>query len=468
MKAIDGKALYYGDNLDVLRRHFPDASVDLVYLDPPFNSDATYNVLFREQDGSRSASQIKAFGDTWRWDTAAASAYQDVVESGGQVADTMRGLRTLLGDSDMLAYLSMMAPRLMELRRVLKPSGSIYLHCDQTASAHLRILMDSVFGPENFLNNVVWLYGLGGSSARYWPKKHDDILWYSREQNGQYFKPAMVPATSNMMKGQLKKAPDYWDIATINNMAKERLGYPTQKPEALLKRIVASSCPEDGVVLDPFCGCGTTVVVAERLERQWRGIDITYLAVSLMKYRLQREFGLGLGYSVVGEPVSIEDAVHLSAEDPYQFQFWSLGLVGARPVEEKKGADKGIDGRLYFFDEGASAEAKQVIISVKAGKNIEVSMVRDLGHVVTREQAQMGVLVTMTEPTAPMRVEAAGAGFYTSPVSGSRHPRLQILTVAELMAGKGIDYPAAMGANISLQRTLAPKKAATTRTERLF
>jgi len=470
VKAVNDKALYYGDNLEVLRLHFPDASIDLIYLDPPFNSDATYNVLFREQDGSRSASQIKAFGDTWRWDTAAAASFQDVVESGGRVADTLRGLRTLLGDSDMLAYLSMMAPRLIEMRRVLKPTGSLYLHCDQTASAHLRILMDSIFDTANFLNNVVWLHGLGGSSARYWPKKHDDILWYSREPGQQYFEAPMVPARSNAMKDQMKKAPDWWDIPTINNMAKERLGYPTQKPEALLERIIASSCPEEGVVLDPFCGCGTTVVVAERLGRLWRGIDITYLAVSLMKYRLQREYGMQLGYSVVGEPVTPKDGAQLAAEDPYQFQFWSLGLVGARPVEEKKGADKGVDGRLYFFDEGASAEAKQVIISVKAGKNIGVAMLRDLGHVVTREKAQLGVLISMTEPTAPMRAEAAGAGFYTSPVSGTRHPRLQILSITDLMTGKGIDYPSSMGKNVSLERTLAQKKSGSKdkEAERLF
>lgn len=185
--------LYYGDNLDVLRRHFADSSVDLVYLDPPFNSNATYNVLFNSQDGTRSAAQIRAFEDTWHWDVAAAGAYQEVVENGGNVARTMTAFRAMLGDSDMLAYLSMMAPRLIELRRVLKPTGSIYLHCDQVASAHLRLLMDAVFGPKNFLNNVVWLYGLGGSSSRYWPRKHDDILWYSREPDRHYFEARPSP-----------------------------------------------------------------------------------------------------------------------------------------------------------------------------------------------------------------------------------------------------------------------------------
>lgn len=452
---IDPNQLFYGDNLDVMRQHFPDACVDLIYLDPPFNSDATYNMLFSQQDGSRAASQIRAFHDTWRWDVAAARAFQETVQAGGHLAEVMRGLRSILGDSDMLAYLAMMAPRLVEMKRVLKPTGSIYLHCDQTASAHLRILMDAVFGPTNFLNNVVWLYGLGGSSSRYWPRKHDDILWYSREPDKHYFEASRVPATSQRMKGQDKKAPDYWPIPTINNMAKERMGYPTQKPEALLTRIIESSSKPGDVILDPFCGCGTSVVVSEQLKRKWIGIDITYLAISLMKYRLTRQFAVAAKYSVLGEPASVEDAVHLAAEDPYQFQFWTLGLVHARPSEEKKGADKGIDGRIYFFDEGATGPVKQVILSVKAGKNVGVAMMRDLGHVVTRENAEIGVLLTMAPPTAPMRAEAAGAGFYLSPVSGTSHPRLQILTIAELVAGKKIDMPpASVGANVSLDRAI--------------
>lgn len=444
--------LYYGDNLDVLRRHFAEASVDLIYLDPPFNSNATYNVLFNSQDGTRSAAQIRAFGDTWHWDVAAAAAYQETVELGGDVAKTMTAFRTMLGDSDMLAYLSMMAPRLIELRRVLKPTGSIYLHCDQVASAHLRLLMDAVFGPKNFLNNVVWLYGLGGSSSRYWPRKHDDILWYSREADQQYFEASRVPATSVRMKGQDKKAPDWWDIPTINNMAKERLGYPTQKPEALLQRIIESSCPPGGVVLDPFCGCGTSVVVAQRNGRRWLGIDITHLAVTLMKHRLQREFGAAVQFTVVGEPTTVDDATVLARDDPYQFQLWVLGLVSARPDALQRGADAGIDGRLYFHDEDIGGETKQIIISVKGGKNVGVAMVRDLGHVVSREKGQIGVLLSMTEPTQPMRAEAAGAGFYKSPLTGSRHPRLQIMTVAQLLTGHGIDYPRSIAQNVSYDR----------------
>ena len=254
------------------------------------------------------------------------------------------------------------------------------------------------------------------------------------------------------MKGQDKKAPDWWDIPTINNMAKERMGYQTQKPEALLQRIIESSCPPGGVVLDPFCGCGTSVVVAERNSREWKGIDITHLAVTLMKHRLQREFGPTVGFAVVGEPTTADDAAILARDDPYQFQLWALGLVGARPDAVQRGADAGIDGRLYFHDEDLGGDTKQIVISVKGGRNVGVAMVRDLGHILNREHAEIGVLLSMAEPTQPMRAEAAGAGFYKSPLTDSRHPKLQILTVAQLLAGLGIDYPRGIAQNVSFDR----------------
>ncbi|MCH8164728.1 MAG: restriction endonuclease [Planctomycetes bacterium] len=451
--------LYYGDNLDVLRQHVKDESVDLVYLDPPFKSDKNYNVLFAEQDGSRSAAQIKAFDDTWTWDQGAARAYQEIVEEGPErLSEAMQAFRQLLGDSDMMAYLAMMAPRLVQLRRVLKTTGSIYLHCDWTASAHLRLLMDAVFGPQSFLNNVVWCYGLGGSSKRYWPRKHDDILWYCKNPSHHYFEAAQVPASSQRMKGQMKKAPNYWDIPTINNMANERLGYPTQKPEALLERIIQSSSKEGDTVLDPFCGCGTAVAVAQRLNRRWIGIDITHLAVTVIKHRLQDAFGDELHYNLIGEPVSLPDAQALAKEDPYQFQYWALGLVGARPVERKKGADRGIDGRLYFHDEVQGAKTKQIILQVKSGQNISVAHVRDLRGVVEREQAEMGVLITLQEPSQPMRTEAAGAAFYHSPGWQQRYPRLQILTVAELLAGKRIEYPPSRQVNVTYKKSPKAKR----------
>ena len=463
--------LYYGDNLDVLRRHVADESVDLVYLDPPFNSNATYNVLFAERNGSRAAAQIKAFEDTWEWDEAAAKAYEETVEAGGLVSRAMQAFRTFLGDSDMLAYLAMMAPRLVELRRVLKPTGSVYLHCDPTASHYLKMLMDAVFGPENFLNEIVWSYRRYTAKSRRFQRLHDAILFYGRsdravfnDMRGEYGEKSGVADSHykqddegrwyrwQKRKGQEpykiflspegRRLGDVWDIPHINASARERLGYPTQKPEALLERIIKASSNEGDVVLDPFCGCGTAIAVAQRLNRRWIGIDITHLAIGLIKHRLRDAFGERVAetYQTIGEPTSLPDAATLAAEEPFQFQAWALGLVGARVASSaKKGADKGIDGRLYFHDEAEGGKTKQVIFSVKAG-NLTVAHLRDLRGVLDREKAQVGVLISMQEPTRPMRTEAAGVGFYDSPW-GTRHPRMQLRTVQELLAGKGLDIP---------------------------
>lgn len=530
--------LYYGDNLDVLRRHVKDESVDLVYLDPPFNSNATYNVLFAEQNGSRAAAQIKAFEDTWRWDQEAAREYEETVEQGGKVADALIAFRDLLGLSNMLAYLSMMAPRLVELRRVLRPTGSIYLHCDPTASHYLKVLMDAVFGPDNFGSEIIWKRQSAHSDARYqFPDVSDSILFFARARRrsfrpqftrhdpdyvakfyrfddndgrGPYRlgdiaspnpRPLMMydwlgfPCPAKGWRYQKEtmqrlhdegriyypRRPDgsldtsrrpalkrylteqrgsivtniWTDIPPLHSAAAERLGYPTQKPLALLERIIQASSNEGDVVLDPFCGCGTAISAAQKLKRQWIGIDITHLAINLIKYRLRDEYGVEAGkdYQVIGEPVDLTGAAQLASDDPYQFQWWVLGLVGARPMEEKKGADRGIDGRLFFHDE-AKGKTKQIIFSVKAG-NTGVAHVRDLRGVLDREQAEIGVLITMQEPTQPMKAEAASAGFYTSPFTQTKYPRLQIRTVRELLEGKGIDYPAREGANVTFRR--APK-----------
>jgi DNA modification methylase len=517
--------LYYGDNLDVLRRYVKDETVDLVYLDPPFNSDQNYNVLFAEHSGERAASQIKAFGDTWKWDEAAAAAYESVVEQSGKVSDAMRAFRTFLGDTDLLAYLSMMAPRLVELRRTLKPTGSIYLHCDPTASHYLKMLMDAVFTPGCFLAEIVWRRHNARSTEQRWPHVHDVILAYSKgpafkfhslqvaadkakmphtlivgpdgqryqtyeltgpgvTKDGQSGKPwrEFNPTTMGRHWANTPEVMEEWDsqglihwpkagaaggfprrraeepfdeadrkvtvgdvwvdIDRINQTAKERLGYPTQKPEALLERIIAASTSEGDVVLDPFCGCGTAIAVAERMGRGWIGIDITHLAVTLMKHRLLTRFGETVEdrYEVVGEPVTLPDAESLAAEDPYQFQWWALGLVGARPVEQKKGADKGIDGRLFFHDEKTGGKTKQVIFSVKAGKT-SVPHVRDLRGVLDREQAEIGVLISLQGPTTPMRGEAASAGFYHSTGWDKDYPRIQLITVGELLEGKTVQLP---------------------------
>ncbi len=473
--------LFYGDNLDVLRRYVKDDSIDLIYLDPPFNSNQDFNALFTEQDGSRAAAQIKAFGDTWRWDTSAAAAYQEIVEGGGQTSLVMQAFRQFLGENDMLAYLSMMAPRLLELRRVLKSNGSIFLHCDTTASAYLRLLLDQIFGIDCFKNEIIWSYRRWPTPSKMFQRMHDTVFFYTKgkgvpktfnveyEPNSPSYqkrfkgKTQMLDPETRTRKITLetdsKGLPrrDVWEISIIAGVSKERLGYPTQKPIALLERIINAATNRGDVVLDPFCGCGTAIDAAEGLGRQWIGIDITPLAINLIKYRLHNRFGAEARYAVVGEPTAVPDAKQLAEENPYHFQYWALGLVGARPAEEKKGADKGIDGRLYFHDETDAAKTKQIVFSVKAG-HTDVSHVRDLRGVIEREAAAIGVLIVMEEVTKPMRTEAASADFYVSPFG--KYPRIQILTIADLLSGKGIDYPSAA------QRIDKTFKKATTATDK--
>jgi len=495
-------------------------------FDPPFNSNANYNVLFSEQNGDRAAAQIQAFEDTWRWDQAAAKAYQDTVQAGGKLSETMQAFHQILSESNMLAYLAMMAPRLAELRRVLKPTGSIYLHCDPTASHYLKILMDSIFGAENYRNEISWRRSNPKSlNSVNFPNCRDIILRYSRtskvcfnkifsEHDPEYvqkayryvdpdgrryrllpllnpndnrpnltyeflgvtrvwrwtqermtkayeqglvvqLKPGAVPQYKLYLDQSMgRAATDNWD--NIQQAAgNESLGYPTQKPQALLQRIISASTNPGDVVLDPFCGCGTAIAAAQQLGRSWVGIDITFLAIALMKTRLKDSFGDTAKYNVIGEPVAIEDARALAAADPYQFQWWSLGLVGARPVEQKKGSDKGIDGRLYFHDD-ASGKTKQVIFSVKAG-HTGVAHVHELRGVIEREGAELGVLITLQEPTKPMRMDAAAAGFYHSPGWNTDHPRLQVVTVRELLSGTKVNMPPV--AQVSNTFKKAPKAA---------
>ena len=484
--------LYYGNNLQILSDYIKDETIDLIYLDPPFKSDQDYNVLFAEQNGSRSAAQIKAFKDTWQWDQAAAAAYRDIVERGGKPSQVMQAFHTFLGESDMLAYLAMMAPRLLELRRVLKPTGSIYLHCDQTAGAHLRLLMDAVFRPNNFRNEIVWHYRRWTAAAKKFQRLHDTILFYTKT-NKYVFNQLLIPYTNGSVErkkqGVLHRFKrgeepvlvsnrelqaegvaenDVWQIPFVAPSAKERLGYPTQKPEALLEQIIKASSNKGDIVLDPFCGCGTTVAVAQKLNRRWIGIDITHLAVALIRHRLEDMFGekIRKTYEVIGEPVSLPDAKTLAESDPYQFQWWALGLVGARPVEQKKGADKGIDGRLYFHDEPDSSKAKtkQILLSVKAGHTGRAH-VGELRGVIEREHAEIGVFICMQKATKPMRTETASAGFYKSPWQKEPYPRLQILTIEELLNGKRIDCPPLGQVNVTFKKAPKAKGKATEQPE---
>ncbi len=550
--------LYYGDNLQVLREHLPAESVDLVYLDPPFNSNASYNVLFREKSGEDSPAQIKAFTDTWEWTLETERTFnQDIIQHSGTpaaVKDMIIAFRQFVGRNALMAYLVMMTPRLVELRRVLKPTGSLYLHCDPTASHYLKIVLDAVFGKGNFRNELVWRRTNAHNNDRVYGRIHDVILFYTKTDK-YFFNPQIRPYLNGYIRTMFRHsdergvyrhgdptAPEtrtgesgqpwqgynptdagrHWavpaylredlerrgesldklttqekfDLAlkyelihlpekpggqpaikryltdregtrlqdiwayqpytegalwgageAIDEDVKwlqsgERLGYPTQKPEGLITRIVQSSCPTNGVVLDPFCGCGTAVAAAQKLNRQWLGIDITHLAVALLKSRLKTMFNLepGTDYAVVGEPRDAGSARALWEQDPYQFQFWAVSLLEAQPQgEQKRGADRGIDGMIYLVD-GPRRTPQKVVIQVKGGR-VSSPQVRDLKGVVEREKAAMGLFITLEEPTREMRAEADSGGFYPSDLWQRDFPKIQLRTIGDLLAGRGFDLP---------------------------
>jgi DNA modification methylase len=520
--------LYYGDNLQVLREHITDESVDLVYLDPPFNSNASYNVLFKEKTGEESPAQIKAFTDTWEWTQETERTFQmDIILNPGTpaaVKDMITAFRQFVGQNAVMAYLVMMTPRLVELWRVLKDTGSLYLHCDPTASHYLKILLDTVFGKENFRNEVVWkrttAHGDARQGSRHYGRIHDTLLVYAKgisfrwnqqytpyeqeyidsyykyiDENGRrYWRDNLTAAkpggdTRYEWKGKLPPPGRYWAYSKANmekleaegrivysstgtpmykryldempgrplqdiwddirglgglgSNSQERLGYRTQKPLALLERIIQASSDEGDVVLDPFCGCGTAVAAAEKLKRQWIGIDITHLAVALMKNRLKTMFNLEAGkdYDVVGEPKDVGSARALAEQDRFQFQYWAISLLEALPQQEerKKGADRGIDGLLYFID-GPRRTPHKVAVQVKSG-HVSSRDIRDLKGVVEREKAALGLFITLEEPTREMRTEAASGGFFHSDLWNRDFPKIQIRTVGELLTGQPFDLP---------------------------
>jgi site-specific DNA-methyltransferase (adenine-specific) len=553
--------LFFGDNLQILREHVEDDSVDLIYLDPPFNSKADYNVLFKNVAGESSAAQATAFKDTWEWDENAAEAYHELMMSGHiptQLKNLMQALKVFLtGDTgkkgnSMMAYLTMMALRLVELHRVLKSTGSLYLHCDPTASHYIKIILDAVFGWQAYGNEIIWqrtnakglaftrfannhdtLFRFTKSDAWTWNPQYTghtekylaDFYKYTEESTGRRYRLADLTNpnknrpnltyeflgvtrvwrwTEDRMKQalsdglviqtrpgtvpQLKRYLDeqegnpvgstWTDINPLSAQSIEKLGYPTQKPEALLERILQASSNEGDVVLDPFCGCGTTIAVAERLKRKWIGIDVTYLAIDLMERRLldmfaggggaarfadipvqkrrhalktywdkgQDELGIGLKtglkpYEVVGTPQSLEDARFLADNDKYQFEWWCVAMLGAQGKEYKKGADKGIDGIINFQDK--VGQYKKALVSVKGGANIKREMIATLKGDMQREGAVTGILVTLEEPTGPMKTEAANAGRWTSDLLENKsYPVIQILTAKDILEGKTADLPA--------------------------
>ena len=528
MKQITDNTLFYGDNLAILREYLPDESVDLIYLDPPFNSNRSYNVLFRDESGEDAQAQITAFEDTWHWGQETESIYHDIVVDGAPaIAKMISALREFIGTNQMMAYLVMMTARLIELYRVLKPTGSIYLHCDPTASHYLKIVLDAVFGAEYFQNEISWkrTHAHGDSRKRF--SNLADIIFFYTKTNEYSFNVQYAPYSEDYIKkyyrhsdidGRLyqlvtlrspnprpnliydykgyKPHPNGWavsletmkkldeegkihfpkkkagalrekyyldemkgvvlgniwtDINPISAHAKERLGYPTQKPLALLERIIESSSNKGDVILDPFCGCGTAIAAAEKLGRKWIGIDVTHLSISLMKYRLKDNFKLEekKDYEVIGEPESLASARHLAQKDRFQFEWWALSLVKAKPQGStggkrgKKGADKGIDGVMNFIG-GAKGKMESVLVQVKSGK-AKSGDIRDLRGVVERENAAMGLFITLEKPSRDMVTESVSAGFYESELWQKKYPRIQILTIEEILDGKEIDMPSAYG-----------------------
>ncbi len=511
--------LFYGDNLAVLRESIATESVDLVYLDPPFNSNANYNVLFKAPDGEQSAAQIEAFEDTWHWNESAERAFDEVVTGPHSDASIMlRAMRSALGENDMMAYLAMMAVRLIELHRVLKQTGSLYLHCDSTASHYLKLLLDGIFGNETYRNEIIWKRRVGMSSAVHDSNRFgsitDTILYYAKTEeakfNPQYnisdpdyqkyieerftnvdpdgrryqatslVNPAPRPNLRYEYKGyapppngwmiskekmtawdkdgriyfpkdpggrlrrksyadELRGMPvqNLWiDIQELNSQAQERLGYPTQKPIALLDRIVSASSNIGDVVLDPFCGCGTSIHSAQKLGRQWIGIDVTHLAIGLVERRLKEAFP-GIAFEVHGTPTDVAGARDLAERDKHEFQKWITGTIGAQPYKGgKKGMDRGIDGYLHFRD--AEKKPQFAIVSVKGG-GIKSGDVRDLKGTMEREKAALGLFLSLNPPTREMEREAASAGIYET--GGQKVPRLQILTAAQILDGRRPQLP---------------------------
>lgn len=502
--------LWFGDNLTILREEISTRSVDLIYLDPPFNSNANYNVLFRTPSDEAASAQVEAFRDTWTWGNEAQWALDEIMVTGGPVATIIHALHAALGESDMMAYLVMMAQRLHELKRVLKPTGSLFLHCDATASHYLKIILDAIFGPELFANEVIWQRSTGKSlMSRRLPNNHDVILVYSggkeRIWNGdelyepydmnnlprtilekyvhddgdgrRYQLDNLINPNANrpnltyeflgvsrvwrwtkerMLKAHAdglihQSAPgrvprlkryldeqrgmplgDVWtDIPPLNSQAKERLGYPTQKPVKLLNRILRAASNPGDVILDPFCGCGTTIAAAEEIDRNWIGIDVAFHAIKVIEDRIQT-VNSGSKYEVGGIPKDFESAQRLAFKDKFQFQWWANYLVGVQTLKEiKKGPDRGIDGQMYFMN-GPKGWGR-ILTSVKGGQNVGTRDVREFKAVIDREKADMGLFICLRGGTREMKAEAASFGF--ADTAHGHLPRLQIVSVEEWFKG---------------------------------
>ena len=498
--------LYFGDNLPVIRQFIKDETIDLIYLDPPFNSKANYNVIFKTKNKEDSPSQIQAFEDTWHWETGETEyEFNQLVKGGGVIAEVMKGLELVIGKNDLLAYLTMMAIRLRELYRILKETGSLYLHCDPTASHYLKIILDAIFDAKNFRNEIIWKRSNAHSDGKKYGSIHDTILFYTKsikytwnivyapyskeyvneaysyeDEKGKFQPISLIVSTGlsgggytyeyhgvtrlwaypkNRMKElddnnklyfpkkkggvpRLKrylsdskgvKLQDLFLDIKLGAKSNERMGYPTQKPIGLLERIIKASSNEGDLILDPFCGCGTAIVAAQKLNRNWIGMDITHLAIGLMEKRIKDEFGIKP--KVIGNPASFTGVENLFKRSPLDFERWAVTRIEGMHPNKSQVGDRGIDGKGYL---GPNGEYKTVV-SVKGGKQLNPGMVRDLVGTVTREKATFGILLTIHQPTAGMQKEAVVAGIVD--VGLSHYPKIQIYTISDYFNGKKADLP---------------------------
>ena len=448
--------LYFGDNLDILRDKIPDNFVDLIYLDPPFKSGKTYNIIFQPEVGEikGATAQIKTFEDTWNWGIEAERNYEGLISGtitkekpSQKLIDWMKAMRSYLGECSMMAYLSMMAPRLLEMKRVLKNTGSIYLHCDPTASHYLKLLMDAIFGVDNFRNEIIWRIGwVSGfkTQKRGWIRNHDTLLYYTKSKEFTFNKEYIPYPADYVRRGGGKPTgkgipiEDTWNCHSVDRLdsimimsfSKEKVGYPTQKPEKLLERIVKASSNKGDLVLDPFCGCGTTVAVAERLNRKWIGIDITYLAIDVISKRLKESnIRKEVDFEIDGEPKDVYSAKKLVEKDPFQFQIWCISKLDATPSQTKS-ADKGVDGIINFHDPSKPSYVGKGIIQVKGTENVSPSMARELKGTLKSQNADFGILIIFKNPTQGMINEATKEGCFK--FAGKEVPKIQFLTVEEL------------------------------------
>jgi DNA modification methylase len=509
--------LYFGDNLEWLPQ-IPDESVDLIYLDPPFNSKATYNLLYRSPEGKAAQAQYQAFVDSWTWGPAADVAFHRIMGSGSPAAGILGALHNFMQKSDLMAYLTMMTVRLIELHRTLAPTGSLYLHCDSTASHYLKIIMDAIFGASAFRNEITWkrshAHNDGKQGARHFGRITDTLLFYAKSKkttwnkqyrpydqkyidrdyrrtdpDGRRYRISDMRAPGGADKGnpyyevmgvsrhwayskekmqelirqgrviQTRKGavPQYkryldempgvplqnlWDdLPVLNNRSKEVLGYPTQKPLALLERIIKASSNPGDLILDPFCGCGTAIEAAQALDRRWIGIDVTVLALDVVERRLRRRFPMlqrGRDYQVTGIPLDVDGARRLFAEDPHEFQLWAITLVDGQPREGgKKGGDGGVDGIIYYQE--SASTVGHAVVSVKGGENVSPSDVRDLIGTMTNQKAKLGAFITLREPSSKMIKTAKEAG--SVDVGGAYRPRVQICTIEQLLRRQKPDLP---------------------------